>query len=161
MEATILTAVSDYELERGKPMPSKNHAFIQGNLHFELRTRFGDRFKALPEVNVPLLTGNYFVPDLALFPPTMTFDMEEDEVKVTEVPLGVVEILSPDQSVQDVVLKARSYFDLGIRSYWLVIPPLRTVHVYHAPQANRAFVAPDALRDEILGIELPLGPIFG
>lgn len=161
MEAITLTAVSDYELERGKPMPSKNHARIQKMLLLWLETNASGRFEVLPEVNIPLLTGNYFVPDLALFPPTMTFDMEEDEVKVSEVPLGVVEILSPDQSVQDVVLKARSYFDLGIRSYWLVIPPLRTVHVYHAPQANRAFVAPDALRDEILGIELPLGPIFG
>lgn len=161
METTILTAVSDYELERGKPMPSKNHARIQKKLLLWLETNTSGRFEVLPEVNVPLLMGNYFVPDLALFPPTLTFDMEEDEVKISAVPLNVIEILSPEQSVQDVVLKARSYFDLGIKSYWLVIPPLRAVHVYDAPHANRAFVAPDSLRDEALGIELPLDAIFG
>ncbi len=161
MEATTLTSLSDYELERGKPMPSKNHARIQKKLLVWLETQTDGRFEVLPEVNVPLLTGNYFVPDLALFPPDLVFDMEEDEVKISETPLGVIEILSPEQSVQDVVAKARSYFDLGIKSYWLVIPPLRAVHVYHAPHANRAFVSPDVLRDEPLGIELPLGVVFG
>ena len=42
---TIITA-SPYEIERGKPMPSKNHAFVQGNLYFHLRSMF-EQFQIL------------------------------------------------------------------------------------------------------------------
>jgi hypothetical protein len=42
MEATL--ALSEYEIERGKPMPSKNHAIVQSNLLFHLRLHFGNVF---------------------------------------------------------------------------------------------------------------------
>jgi Uma2 family endonuclease len=160
METIELVAPSEYELERGKPIPSKAHAFIQSNLIFWLRTQHGNRFTVLPELNLQLPEGRYVVPDLAVFPP-MKIDVLNDEIRVTEVPLAVVEILSPQQPLPDVTLKSEIYFELGVQSYWLVIPPLRSVYVFDSPRNSNAFVNDEVLRDPHLQVEIPLSEIFG
>lgn len=43
MELLIENEISQYELERNKPVPSKNHSIVQGNLIFELKTRYKKR----------------------------------------------------------------------------------------------------------------------
>ena len=52
MEA--VTEQSTYEQDRGKPMPSKVHAYIQMNIGFELKTRYKDRFTFLSELSLDL-----------------------------------------------------------------------------------------------------------
>ena len=37
---TLAPEISDYELERGKPMPSLNHSIIQANAIFELKSHY-------------------------------------------------------------------------------------------------------------------------
>ena len=44
MEAAVIE-LSPYELERGKPMPDTIHAIVQGNLLFELRSRYGAQYR--------------------------------------------------------------------------------------------------------------------
>ncbi|MDW8466359.1 MAG: putative molybdenum carrier protein [Chloroherpetonaceae bacterium] len=41
MEPQATESLSDYELERGKPMPNFNHGYIQANLIVALRARYG------------------------------------------------------------------------------------------------------------------------
>jgi len=48
MEAEV--NVSEYELERGKPMPSKKPAFIQKRLLLALENKYGGQFEVLPEL---------------------------------------------------------------------------------------------------------------
>jgi len=38
MELLAEREISQYELERNKPMPSLNHSIVQSNLIFELKT---------------------------------------------------------------------------------------------------------------------------
>lgn len=160
MEALELVAPSEYELERGKPMPSKAHAFIQKRLLVWLDTKTQNRFEVLPELSLQLPEGRFVVPDLAVFAP-MKIDVLDDEIRVTEVPLAVIEILSPQQPIQDVHKKAETYFELGVQSYWLVIPPLRSVYVFDSPQHSDVFGSDEVLTDPRLQVEVPLADIFG
>ena len=41
MEAVL--TLSEYEIERNKPLPSKNHSFIQLNLGSELRAKYKNK----------------------------------------------------------------------------------------------------------------------
>lgn len=156
MEAIVLK--SDYEIERGKPMPSKNHAFTQGNLYFHLRSKYTN-YNILPEISLQLGTKEK-VPDLAIFE-DIKFTPGNDEIRVTQLPLCVIEILSPKQNLGDLLAKAHSYFEHAIPSYWLVLPDLKSIYVFTSPQDYVVFLKKETLKDAILKIELNLGDIFG
>jgi Uma2 family endonuclease len=159
MEAAVLT-LSDYEIERGKPMPSKNHSIIQLNLGAELRANYKKKYRFASEISLEL---DYWqsTPDLAIFPP-MRMDMRHDEIRLTDAPLGVVEILSPAQSMTELTDKAEKYFQYGVKSVWLVIPTLETVAVYSTVEDFQLFKKnkDKVLKDNILNIEISLNEIF-
>jgi len=156
MEATL--ALSEYEIERGKPIPSKNHAIVQSNLLFHLRLRFGNLFTILPELTIDFPIRDR-VPDLAIYN-QVTFTPGEDEVVMTEMPLGLIEILSPQQGLQELMQKRKEYFTAGVSSYWLVIPDLLTIYVYYSADDYDVFTRQETLTDKKLNIELSLAEIF-
>lgn len=156
MDTTV--DLSEYEIERGKPMPSKNHAIIQANLILALQPKYADRFRILPEINLDLSIRDR-VPDLAIYR-SVEFTPGADEVRMTEMPLCVIEILSPQQSMADLLTKRAEYFAAGVQSYWLVLPDLLSVYVFHSPEDYEVFAKQETLTDKILGIELALGEVF-
>ena len=87
----VVATKSAYEIERDKPMPSKNHAIVQGNIYFELRSKYENQYKAVPEISI-MIAEKERVPDIGIFK-KLTYTPGNDEVKVTENPIGVVEIL--------------------------------------------------------------------
>lgn len=149
---------SEYEIKRGKPIPSKNHAFIQTRLIvlFALKNL---PYQILSELSLKI-GATIKVPDLAIFE-NIEFTPGADEVQVTQVPLGVVEILSPKQNLTDLIVKAHAYFDHGVKSYWLVLPDLKSIYVFHKPNDSQVFSKKDILKDEELGIEIELAKVFG
>ena len=64
----LTETLTEYELERDKPMPSKHHSIIQGNLSFLIRSKYGHSFRVLPEISLDLPIRDR-VPDLAIYPP--------------------------------------------------------------------------------------------
>ncbi|HFA48509.1 MAG TPA: Uma2 family endonuclease [Bacteroidetes bacterium] len=156
MEA--VAEISTYEQQRNKPIPSKNHSIVQGNLYFLIRQLFGKQYKILPELSLKISPKDK-VPDLAIYK-KLEFTPGLDEVKVKEMPLGVIEILAPSQSMSELISKSRKYFDAGIKSYWLVLPDVLTVYVYKAPGDFEVFSKKEILKDRQLGIELDLGEVF-
>ncbi len=54
----------DYELERGKPMPSFNHYYVQSQLHVALHAACGDRFFVGGELS--LATEQTTTPDISI-----------------------------------------------------------------------------------------------
>jgi Uma2 family endonuclease len=157
-EEVLQSIFSDYEIERGKPMPSKHHAIIQDNLGFHIRLKYGDRFRTLPEISLDLPVRGR-VPDLAIYP---SMEYGEEEVKMTRVPLAVVEILSPTQSQSDLKEKRHEYFNAGVQSYWVIFPDLYSVYVYYSSKATdfEVFSKQENLVDKKLGIELALQDLF-
>ena len=147
-----------YEQLREKPMPSKNHSIVQGNLYFLIRQLFGGKFRIMPEISLRM-TPKDKVPDLAIYQ-NLEFTPGSDEIKMEVMPLGVIEILSPSQSVADLIAKSKKYFEAGIKSYWLVIPDLLTVYVFKAPGEFEIFSKKDILNDNELDIQLDLTEVF-
>lgn len=152
------TALSPYEIERNKPMPSLNHALIQGNLIFELKLRYKDRYSSFSELSLDLSDWPS-VPDLAIYP-KMKIDLQNDVIAMTEAPLCVVEIISPTQSINELTAEARAYFKHGVKSCWIVIPPLSNIYVYSSPEEYQIFRSSDTLHDPVLDISFPLKEVF-
>ena len=157
---TLETPISDYELERGKPMPSLNHGFVQVNISGELRNRLRQTHTITSELNLKL-DGQKTVPDLAVFR-KLAPDMQHDILWVQEVPLTTIEILSPKQDLDSLLEKAQAFLAAGVKSCWIVIPGISTVAVFTGPKAYRSFAhgSTEAVRDEVLGVEIPLADIF-
>lgn len=164
MEAVITppkqktTKKSKYEQERGKPMPSLQHGIIQGNLYFLLRQKYDAKFRFIPEISVKV-TDKERVPDIAIYPSTLAYP-KEDKVRLQEVPLAAIEILSPKQNLSDLLAKCNAFFTDGVKSYWLVLPGLNGVFVFHAPEEYDFFGKDDTLVDKQLEIELGLKEVF-
>jgi Uma2 family endonuclease len=147
-----------YEQERGKPMPSKNHAIIQGNIYFELRNQYNDQFDVLTELSLDLTTGKA-VPDLCIYEKTPR-NWQVDVIKTKEAPLLAIEILSPKQSLNDIVDKISNiYFPAGLKSVWVILPPAESVMVFK-PNAKTQTYNAGILNDDASGFELNLDKIF-
>lgn len=139
-------------------MPSKNHAIVQANLLLAIQPKYASRFRVLPEINLDLPERER-VPDLAIYR-SVEFTPGADEVRMTEVPLSVIEILSPQQSITDLMVKRSEYFAAGVQSYWLVLPDLLSIYVFYSAEDYDVFAKQEVLHDRKLEIELGLGEVF-
>lgn len=70
--------------------------------------------------------------------------LHTDILKVAKMPLLVIEILTPTQSVNELLMKFDAYFALGIQSCWLVMPALEECKVYSQQGSSKTF---DTQRD--------------
>jgi Uma2 family endonuclease len=158
MEALVLNhPETDYQTERNKPLPSKNHGVTQSNLNGLFYMNYRKKYRFISEIALEL--GDWkSVPDLAIFD-KMDIDFIHDEIRMTDVPLGVVEILSPTQGLQELNDKAERYFLLGVKSVWLVIPSMKTIAIYHTPYEFQLFTKGSA-KDTVLDIEVDLKEVF-
>lgn len=152
-------ALSEYEIERGKPMPNRVHALVQKRLVFFLESHYGERFEVLPELTFELPSENA-TPDVALCAKE-PIDLFDTTPREKEPPFGTIEIVSPSQSFSEFIEKAADYFAFGVQSCWVVLPAVRTIYVFKSPRDYFAFQQNDVLVDEKLGIEMPLAKIFG
>lgn len=99
------------------------------------------------------------VPDICIFP-KMPLDLQNDEVAMMQAPLCTVEIISPSQSLTELVAKARDYFGHGVKSCWIVLPPLGNIYVFRSPDEYDIFRATETLYDSVLDISIPLSEVF-
>ena len=148
--------ISDYERERGKPMPSKAHGYTQSNLNIAL-AEFRDRYTIFSELTFEL-DGRELTPDLSVYPKTEV-DLVHDEVRATDPPLLAVEIASPTQNVQDLVKKIEFLLETGVQSCWLVQPPLRTVTLF-PDTLDGTTVSSGSFTDPVLDIKVSIDAIF-
>ncbi|MBC8110731.1 MAG: Uma2 family endonuclease [Verrucomicrobia bacterium] len=151
--------ISDYELERGKPVPSKNHSILQDNIGFELNIRYRKLYSFLPELSLVMPEKPDTVPDICIFP-KMKADFLHDQTSVAQMPFTVIEIVSPSQSNDEILAKFERYFNAGVKSCWLVLPSFKAIHVYSAIGEYEFFNAQMTLSDPVTQIELPLAEIF-
>lgn len=157
---TLILEQNAYETARYKPMPSKNHSRAQMRLSAYMLNHYGQKYEVFPELalRLPHAFQNY-VPDIAIYE-VGKIPVGDDEVQVTEVPLCVVEIMSPSQTLEELVGKIQQYFALGLPSAWLVLPALKNICVYTAPHEYEVYKHTQTLKDAILGIEIDLSKIF-
>jgi len=100
-------------------------------------------------------------PDICVYSSEIGFQ-EFDIVKMTEMPLLAIEILSPTQGTKELKDKIRAYFDLGVKSCWLVIPDAQLISVYAKQGGFRNFDMRDTeVIDEVVDVRLPIAKVFG
>ena len=158
VETEVENQISDYEKERGKPMPTYIHGAIQSNLIFELRIKYQEKLRILSEVTLAT-QPNGSTPDLILYP-QKPLDYKNDPAKREDAPLLAIEIQSASQSTNVMVEKLEPYFFFGVKSCWIVVPSLQAVLVYDNPYHYSFFHGNEILKDSILNIELDLTKVF-
>ena len=107
--------ISDYELERGKPVSSLKHAFIQRNLLLQPSAGLRANYLVLPELSLTL-DAQKAVLDIPVFLRS-ALDLTVEQITVTAVPHTAIEILSPTQVIAELLKKAVRYFAAGVQSY--------------------------------------------
>jgi Uma2 family endonuclease len=151
------TTISQYELERGKPVPRFKHSRVQSNLIVALSTH-QNQYDVLPELDV-VLNGKPFVPDICVYPKgTPNWTGEEEPFR--EPPLIAIEIISPSQSLEHLLTRASEYLTAGAGAAWVVVPAVQTVYVMNAPNAKPRAFTDGTIKDERTGIEVNTKDVF-
>jgi Uma2 family endonuclease len=164
-----------YEIENNAidgedEMGSINHSLAQAKLTILLGSY--DRLTIMTELSLDISqhdlskyrldAKNELKPDIcAYLEPPVIPEGEDDLVTVSQMPDLAIEVLSPRQAVSYLVRKIKAYFELGVRSCWLVIPPAKTINVYSQPNKNNPFGMNDTeVVDEVMDIHLPIQKVF-
>ena len=136
-------------------MPSLNHAIAQANLIGEFsRNRV---YRVASELNLEL-GGKPYTPDLSIYLRKQP-DFHHDIVRVAEPPVLVVEILSPTQGYQSVIDKVDAYLQNGVKSCWVVSPPLRLITIF-SPDGTQQTVQEGTAKDPATGLTADLAAVF-
>jgi Uma2 family endonuclease len=145
-----------YEEERGKPMPSYNHSWVQSNIIGEF---LGNKdYRVHSELTLDI-QGRRYTPDISLYPRSAPIDLRHDVIAQTQPPLLVVEILSPEQGSHDVMQKLDIYFAHGVKSCWVVTPPAHALSIYLPDGATKHFTTGTAT-DPVLGVSVDVDAVF-
>ena len=166
-EAMYIETIDDEaEFEEDVDVGSFNHGYIQ----MRLGSLLDQSGKVTPVSELSLdITGidlatfdlslkEEIKPDIALYE-RRSLSRPFDILKMKEMPLVAIEILSPRQGSYDILRKFKLYFALGVRSCWLVDPALATITVYRSMDQHRTFSGGEVY-DEPTGIRLPIEDIF-
>jgi len=141
-------------------MGSRNHSYLQMKLG-ALLLNF-EEYMVLSEISLDSSSldnnSKEIRPDLALFP-KQSINFLQDEIRMQTMPLLAIEILSPRQSIDEILEKFSTYFELGVKSCWLVLLPLQSVSVFSTANQEQTF-SQDELVDSVLNIHLTIKSIF-
>jgi Uma2 family endonuclease len=154
----VIEQPSEYEMERGKPMPNLIHGIIQANLSFEFKSRYRNQFHIASEVALATLPIGT-TPDLVLYP-LFELDYQNQPAKRTDAPLLTIEIQSPSQSPEEMIEKTNIYFEFGVKSCWIVFPSLKAIAVFDRPNHFEFYHNEDTVIDSQFHLELPLSGVF-
>ncbi|MFO1372004.1 MAG: Uma2 family endonuclease [Candidatus Competibacteraceae bacterium] len=167
MNTAVLEDIEQVEAEEFQTMGSFNHGYFQIRLGVLLSKTDEYTVAAELSLDVSKLDLSQFEikskeevkPDLCVYP-RRRINRSQDILRMTEMPLLAIEILSPLQGIQTILNKFRVYFALGVRSCWLVEPAIGAVAVYHDLDKPRTFSSGEVI-DEVAGIRLLVEEIFG
>ncbi len=173
------------EEAENKEMSSKNHGLIQVrlasfinsfddyNVATELSLDVSEASRQAILTNYGLATTRELKPDIAVYladefdlaDPDEEDDLDSvDPLRVQQMPLCAMEIVSPSQSSYKILQKFRAYFAMGVKSGWLVEPNLKTIVVYQGQiRQKHSYMANNGgdVEDSILKVKMLLVKIFG
>jgi Uma2 family endonuclease len=152
-------------------MPSLKHSRVQTNLTVLLGNE--ERFETFVELSLDigemdlsqfrLKAKDELIPDICIYaesPPILNEEVDDDLLRVSQIPDLAIEVLSLSQSLNFHVRKIKAFLALGVKSCWLVIPVIEVINVY-SPNHKQTFDMNDTeLVDKIMDIHLPIQKIF-
>lgn len=149
--------MSQYELERNKPIPNRIHGVLQIDLGFLLKLNYRKKYQFSSEVTLATTPGS--TPDISIFP-KKKLSLKNIKAKEEEPPITTIEIQSPSQSIeslQDTIWNL--YFPMGVQSAWIIIPSLKAVKILLADDTE-LFFNTGKLKDPTTNIEIEIKEIF-
>ena len=109
-----------------EPMPSLNHSYICIEIIKQLLENKG--IQPLPELTLDIDNG--LTPDISIFPKkTVKPNFLRDIVRCQEMPIVAIEVISPRQSIQDILEKSAGLVKSGVRAVWAIEPYGKTIFV--------------------------------
>ncbi len=154
-------------------MGSLNHSTVQINLGGLLKFKCDKKLAVMSELSLDISQYDLSKYDLGvkeeLKPDVCAYIKrpvipkgKNDLVRVSQMPDLVIEILSPRQAIDYLIRKIYAYFELGVKSCWLVIPSLDEVRVFSQPQSYKSFdlINSTAVVDEMMKIQMPIVSVF-
>ncbi len=135
--------------------PSYNHSYLAYRIAKTLDQN--DKYNIHIEMTLDI-GGTDYIPDIALYE-KQKIDFLHDKIKAEEPPILIVEILSPGQSVNEITEKFEIYFHAGVKSCWLIIPPTKTIVLFHDIHHPISY-STGKFKDQITGIDVSVEDIF-
>lgn len=151
------TIENDYATERNKPMPNIIHGAIQTKISFLLQTNYSDKFIFPNELSLETTPGS--TPDICIYP-KRKLDIKAVKAKEKEPPITTIDIISPNQSINEIMHKAWDlYFPMGVQSAWIVIPEFKAIQVV-LPNDEKHYFDEGTLTDPVTGIQVSIEKVF-
>jgi len=117
------TQATDNKAEK---MPSLNHSYICAQVMRQLLQ--DDSIQPLPELTLDIDNG--LTPDISVFKKEkIQPNFFEDILKVKELPVLVIEVISSSQSIQAILEKSKLLVNSGIKTVWTIEPYGRSIFV--------------------------------
>ncbi len=135
--------------------PSYNHSYLAYKIAKKLDR--DEKYNIHIEVTLDI-GGTDYIPDIAIYQ-KQPIDFLHDKIKVEDPPLLIVEILSPTQAVNEITDKFDVYFQAGVQSCWLVIPPTKTIVIFQDIQHPGSY-STGQFTDPTLGFDVSVEDIF-
>lgn len=150
---------SDYNEDTGKPMANLSHSVAQANLAAEFHHGGKNKYLVGSELTVEFADGKVLTPDIAVLP-KRPIDWRREPVRYQEVPLLVVEILSPRQGYLDIMVKLDIYFANGVQSVWVVQPASQSIDIYRPGEQRPQIIQQGEAKDPATGLTVRLEEVF-
>ena len=151
------------EFDTDVKMSSRLHAYLQTHISYLLELAYANQYTIFTELDLDFASGKTR-PDLCIFPRT-PINWLADDIVVQDVPLTTIEILSPcdgptKQNLTELIERIYAkHFPAGVKSVWLVIPPLELITVF-LPNQQKINVIEGILTDPATGLQLNLTEVF-
>ena len=134
-----------------RSVPNKSHSSAQVELAFVFRT-LQQRLPLFPlsELRVPVAPRKYRIADLVVYTQEPAAELPQ------ELPLVVIEIVSPDDRYELLMTRLEEFRTWGVPHVWLVDPGMRRLSVYREGglTAVEAFELPE------FGVRIGAGEIL-
>lgn len=138
--------------------PSFNHSYLQARLVTALSIT--KKYTVLSELSLDI-DGKEYRPDICLYP-IREADYFRDIIRMKEMPLLAIEILSMSQTIQELIDKFEVYFKAGIKSCWLVAPIPSSITIFKDTDNIKTALSfnKGELFDPLLDIKISLDELF-
>ena len=159
VESTNAVGFNDYEKERGKPMPNYSHGIVQANLTVSFGAQSGTQYRVANKLTFEFADGLTLTPDISVLV-RRPVKWGREPARCREIPITVVEILSPSQGYQSTLEKSDAYFAHGVQSVWEVNPAPEIVAIYRPGEERPQIIQQGVAKDPATGLTAALEHIF-
>ena len=152
------------ELVTVSPSPRLMHNRVRDEIGFRLRefVRSRQLGEVTMETDFQLAEGTIRIPDVAFVCADRLAGIDPRQ-RLEGAPALAVEVASPSDDPDDLVLKAQQYVAAGAKAVWIIYPEARLAYIYKPGQRPEVRDAGQSLDDaELLpGFSAPLSAVLG